>query len=161
MADVKSAQLRETLGGDPLENREVVLEDRVGHRPVEDQLGDTELPVPARPVDERVQRGERLLRRGPLEQHLLQRRHLPALRLARGIPITCANCGARRDWLLLSVRHQVFVRCRCAHEWREPDLETGDFDSAYSGPEREWDDFDQMYRGLGFDGLLSGVIWAD
>lgn len=79
----------------------------------------------------------------------------------RGITITCDHCGARRDWLLINVRAQVFVRCRCAHEWHEPDLETGDFDSAYSGPEREWDDFDQMYRGLGFDGLFRGTYLGE
>ncbi|WP_457029210.1 hypothetical protein [Kitasatospora sp. P5_F3] len=75
----------------------------------------------------------------------------------RGIVITCTACGATRDWLLIRVRQLVFVRCRCAHEWHEHDLETEDFGDAYSGPEREWDDFDQMYRGLGFDGLFRGT----
>lgn len=27
----------------------------------------------------------------------------------RGIPISCPNCHACHDWLLLSVRHQVFA----------------------------------------------------
>ncbi|MFF2956999.1 hypothetical protein ACFVVU_37370 [Kitasatospora sp. NPDC057965] len=73
----------------------------------------------------------------------------------RGIAITCALCGAGRDWLLIQVNGIVFVRCRCAHEWQEPDLEGGDVDIAHTnGPEREWTDFDEMYRGLGFDGLF-------
>lgn len=37
---------------------------------------------------------------------------------ARGIPIACPNCRAHHDWLLLNVRHLVFVRCRCAYEFR-------------------------------------------
>ncbi|PYC71035.1 hypothetical protein C7C46_27000 [Streptomyces tateyamensis] len=74
----------------------------------------------------------------------------------RGIVITCAACSASRDWLLIQVRTLVFVRCRCAHEWQAHDLGAGDFDGSYSGPETEWDSFEQMYRGLGFDGLLRG-----
>ncbi|MFD0259025.1 hypothetical protein ACFVH7_12225 [Kitasatospora indigofera] len=75
----------------------------------------------------------------------------------RGIDITCALCGANRDWLLIQVRSLVFVRCRCAHEWLERDLEVGHVTEAYVGEEREWADFDEMYRGLGFDGLFRGV----
>ncbi|WP_255519007.1 MULTISPECIES: hypothetical protein [Kitasatospora] len=39
---------------------------------------------------------------------------------------------------MLNVLHQVFARCRCAHEW---------------------DDFDTAMRALAFDGLLSGITW--
>ncbi|MEV7214075.1 hypothetical protein AB0O31_13400 [Kitasatospora cineracea] len=93
--------------------------------------------------------------------------HRPAIRVvphpaeldARGIPITCAHCHAHRDWLLLNVLHQVFVRCRCAHEWEEPDLTLAYFDQHYTEPEREWDDFDTAMRALAFDGLLAGTMW--
>ncbi|GAA2138008.1 hypothetical protein GCM10009760_18960 [Kitasatospora kazusensis] len=78
---------------------------------------------------------------------------------AHGIPIACPNCHAHRDWLLLNVGPQVFVRCRCAHEWPEPDLTRDDFDQQYSEPEREWDSFDTAMTGLGFDGLLAGATW--
>ncbi|WP_329581971.1 hypothetical protein OG500_19310 [Kitasatospora sp. NBC_01250] len=74
----------------------------------------------------------------------------------RGIVITCAVCGASRDWLLIQVRTLVFVRCRCTHEWQEHDLEAVDFDGSHSGPETEWESFEQMYRSLGFDGLFRG-----
>ncbi|BAJ31646.1 hypothetical protein KSE_58760 [Kitasatospora setae KM-6054] len=53
-------------------------------------------------------------------------------------PLTSAHCQARRGRLLLNVLHQVFARCRCAHEW---------------------DDFDTAMRALAFDGLLSGITW--
>ncbi|MFD7645626.1 hypothetical protein ACFV4P_33825 [Kitasatospora sp. NPDC059795] len=78
---------------------------------------------------------------------------------ARGIPITCARCHARRDWLLLNVRDHVFVRCRCAHEWEEPDLTRAYFDLHFTEPEHEWESFDDGMRALGFDGLLAGTTW--
>ncbi|MFJ7248456.1 hypothetical protein ACIQWA_28040 [Kitasatospora sp. NPDC098652] len=83
----------------------------------------------------------------------------PAELNPRGITITCTGCGARRDWLLLAVHDQIFVRCRCAHEWREPDLTRADFDRHYVEPEYEWDDFDTAMRALAFDGLLAGTTW--
>ncbi|MFD8703761.1 hypothetical protein ACFV1W_14235 [Kitasatospora sp. NPDC059648] len=83
----------------------------------------------------------------------------PAELNPRGITITCTGCGARRDWLLLAVRDQIFVRCRCAHEWPEPDLTRADFDRHYVEPEHEWDDFDTAMRALAFDGLLAGTTW--
>ncbi|MEV7020893.1 hypothetical protein [Kitasatospora sp. NPDC093558] len=77
----------------------------------------------------------------------------------RGITITCPKCDATRDWLLLNVRAQVFVRCRCTAEWHEPDLTPTDFDEHFTVPEREWDNFDDAMTGLGFDGLLAGAVW--
>ncbi|GAA1146308.1 hypothetical protein F4556_003759 [Kitasatospora gansuensis] len=79
---------------------------------------------------------------------------------AHGIPITCAYCRARRDWLLLNVRQQVFVRCRCAHEWHEPDLTRAYFDQHFTEAEHEWADYDTAMRALAFDGLLAGATWA-
>ncbi|WP_051824123.1 hypothetical protein [Kitasatospora aureofaciens] len=81
----------------------------------------------------------------------------PAPLNPRGITITCAACHAARDWLLIHVQPDlVFVRCRCAHEWREHDLETAHVTAARgdTADEREWASFEDMYRGLGFDGLF-------
>ncbi|MFJ9446711.1 hypothetical protein ACIRRH_33355 [Kitasatospora sp. NPDC101235] len=78
----------------------------------------------------------------------------------RGMLISCAQCQATRDWLLIHVHpNLVFVRCRCAHEWRETDLEASDVAEARDDnfEEREWDSFEEMYQGLGFDGLFSGT----
>ncbi len=77
----------------------------------------------------------------------------------RGIPITCPNCRAHRDWLLLSVREHVFIRCRCANEWHEPDLTRAYFNQHYTEPDREWDNFEEAMRALGYDGLLAGATW--
>ncbi|MFI9269404.1 hypothetical protein ACIGXM_01570 [Kitasatospora sp. NPDC052896] len=78
---------------------------------------------------------------------------------ARGIPVICPRCRARRDWLLLSVGRQVFVRCRCAHEWHEPDLTRAYFDLHFTEPEHEWASFDEAMTALAFDGLLAGTTW--
>jgi hypothetical protein len=39
-----------------------------------------------------------------------------------GIPIMCPACGARRAWMVICDRAQVRIRCRCAHQWHEPEL---------------------------------------
>ena len=77
----------------------------------------------------------------------------------RGLAITCTQCGAARDWLLLNVRSQVFVRCRCAHEWPDPDLTRADFDESFTSVDRTWDSFEEAVTALAFDGLLAGAIW--
>ncbi|MFE2725027.1 hypothetical protein [Kitasatospora sp. NPDC059327] len=81
----------------------------------------------------------------------------------RSTTITCARCDAERDWLLIHVQPDlVFVRCRCTHEWREHDLATAHVTTACGDdgePLREWESFEEMYRGLGFDGLLAGTVW--
>ncbi|MFB7672662.1 hypothetical protein ACFC26_14755 [Kitasatospora purpeofusca] len=79
----------------------------------------------------------------------------PSALHVRGIVVRCAACDAVRDWLLIQVGAAVFVRCRCTHEWQEHDLGAAEVSEVrLSGPEREWADWDEMYRGLGFDGLL-------
>ncbi|WP_395295250.1 hypothetical protein ACF9IK_18235 [Kitasatospora hibisci] len=86
----------------------------------------------------------------------------PAPLNPRGITITCAMCDSARDWLLIHVQPDlVFVRCRCTHEWREHDLGATYVTVARGADrdEREWESFEQMYRGLGFDGLLAGAVW--
>ncbi|MGK4581701.1 hypothetical protein [Kitasatospora sp. HPMI-4] len=77
----------------------------------------------------------------------------------RGIVITCEHCKARRDWLLLNFGDQVFVRCRCSHEWPERDLTVDYFDQHYSHPEKVWDDFDTAMTSAGYDGTFAGIYF--
>ncbi|WP_439681053.1 hypothetical protein [Embleya sp. MST-111070] len=51
-----------------------------------------------------------------------------------GIPVRCLSCGARRDWLVVRQGTTGWVRCRCAHQWLEPDLVPDDFDNFAAGP---------------------------
>ncbi|MFJ4676910.1 hypothetical protein [Kitasatospora sp. NPDC088783] len=80
----------------------------------------------------------------------------PAPLTPRGTLITCPTCGAERDWLLIQIGADVFVRCRCTMEWKERDLDAEDVAGARQpGPETEWASMEEMYRGLGFDGLFA------
>ncbi|CAM5464456.1 hypothetical protein SMICM304S_00352 [Streptomyces microflavus] len=38
--------------------------------------------------------------------------------------VACAECGTYRDWLVLSTRDQVWLRCRAGHQQHEPRLDT-------------------------------------
>ncbi|MEZ0064337.1 hypothetical protein ABIA32_000315 [Streptacidiphilus sp. MAP12-20] len=77
----------------------------------------------------------------------------------RGFLITCAHCHATRDWLLVEVLAKVYVRCRCTHEWLEPDLDLETFDGLFGYVEAVWSSYDEAVRAAGFDGFLAGAIW--
>ncbi|WP_225447654.1 hypothetical protein [Streptacidiphilus sp. P02-A3a] len=77
----------------------------------------------------------------------------------RGFLITCAYCDATRDWLLVEVLAKVYVRCRCTHEWLEPDLDLDAFNDLFGEITRVWDSFPEVVTSLGFDGLLAGTTW--
>jgi hypothetical protein len=47
--------------------------------------------------------------------------------------VACAACETYRDWLIISTRDQVWLRCRAAHEQLEPRLDTAWF-NRHSGP---------------------------
>ncbi len=74
-----------------------------------------------------------------------------------GIVITCQECKAIRDWLLLNIRAHVFVRCRCGHEWLEDDLAVEFFEQHFSAPEVAWDDYETAMASTGFDGAWAGT----
>ncbi|WP_432104101.1 hypothetical protein [Streptomyces sp. bgisy091] len=45
----------------------------------------------------------------------------------------CPQCGAYRDWLILSTRGEIWLRCRAGHQHREDRLDTAWF-NRHSGP---------------------------
>ncbi|MGW4289621.1 hypothetical protein ACWEIK_22120 [Streptomyces sp. NPDC004673] len=47
--------------------------------------------------------------------------------------VACQECGAYRDWLILSTRDQIWLRCRAGHQQQEPRLDTAWF-NRNSGP---------------------------
>ncbi|MGF1425499.1 hypothetical protein [Kitasatospora sp. LaBMicrA B282] len=76
----------------------------------------------------------------------------------RGMPVTCSNCTARRDWLLINHRRHVWIRCRCAHQWLEPEITRRDFDAMLANP--SWTHYPTLNAGLvglGFDGTFAGI----
>jgi hypothetical protein len=47
--------------------------------------------------------------------------------------VACAECGAYRDWLILSTCDQIWLRCRVGHQQQETRLDTAWF-NRNSGP---------------------------
>ncbi|MFD8781913.1 hypothetical protein [Kitasatospora sp. NPDC059599] len=82
----------------------------------------------------------------------------PAELALRGMPVACSACQARRDWLLLNHRRNVWVRCRCGNEWLESEITRKDFDALIASP--TWTHHpstDAARVTLGFDGTFAGV----
>jgi hypothetical protein len=50
------------------------------------------------------------------------------------------------------------VRCRCGHEWHEPELTRADFDALVQhGAGAAYANVDEMLAALGFDGSFRGM----
>ncbi|MEV0577180.1 hypothetical protein [Streptomyces sp. NPDC050392] len=50
-----------------------------------------------------------------------------------GEMVACAECEAYRDWLILSTRDQIWLRCRAGHQQQETRLDTAWY-NRNSGP---------------------------
>ncbi|MFD3524866.1 hypothetical protein [Streptomyces sp. NPDC058653] len=50
-----------------------------------------------------------------------------------GEMVACAVCGAYRDWLVLSTRDQIWLRCRASHQQHETRLDTAWY-NRHAGP---------------------------
>ncbi|GAA1159707.1 hypothetical protein GCM10009654_14810 [Streptomyces hebeiensis] len=50
-----------------------------------------------------------------------------------GEMVACAGCGAYRDWLILSTRDQIWLRCRAGHQQQETRLDTAWY-NRHTGP---------------------------
>ncbi|MBL1087248.1 hypothetical protein JK359_35680 [Streptomyces actinomycinicus] len=60
--------------------------------------------------------------------------------------VACAECGAYRDWLILSTRDQVWLRCRAGHQQQEARLDTAWY-NRHTGPaEATFDTFEDCLR---------------
>ncbi|MFJ8442826.1 hypothetical protein [Kitasatospora griseola] len=92
---------------------------------------------------------------GPDAARAVQCPHELAL---RGMPVSCSNCRARRDWLLINHRRNVWIGCRCGHQWLEPEITRKDFDAMLTNP--TWTHYPTLAQGqaaLGFDGTFAGL----
>ena len=94
----------------------------------------------------------------PHEQPVRIIKHSAPLR-PRGFAITCPSCGAERDWLLIHRPRTrgVFIRCRCTHQWIDPELDLESFEAMYIYPEQDFDSAEAIIEATGFDGLFSGT----
>ncbi|MFI0722089.1 hypothetical protein [Streptomyces sp. NPDC021224] len=79
----------------------------------------------------------------------------------RGIPVMCSACGARRDWLLINQARDVWIRCRCAHQWLEPEITRADYEALISVPAgTSYPTTKVAMLALGFDGSFYGAYLA-
>ncbi|MEU5838723.1 hypothetical protein ABZ820_34375 [Streptomyces diacarni] len=79
-----------------------------------------------------------------------------------GITVMCAQCGARRDWMVIcDRRNQIFLRCRCAHEWHEPELTRADYQAMAGEGGQKYPSLDAVVRDAGYDGTLAGTYLPD
>ncbi|MFE0765320.1 hypothetical protein [Streptomyces smyrnaeus] len=77
-----------------------------------------------------------------------------------GITVMCPACGARRDWMVIcDVPGRLFLRCRCAHQWHEPELTRTDFDAMIDAPDRKYPTLEAVARDIGYDGTLTGAYF--
>ncbi|MFF7899671.1 hypothetical protein ACIP4X_29595 [Streptomyces sp. NPDC088817] len=66
-----------------------------------------------------------------------------------GEVVACTECGAYRDWLILSTRDQIWLRCRQGHQQRETRLDTAWY-NRYAGPaDAHHETFEDCLRHLG------------
>ncbi|WP_327669491.1 MULTISPECIES: hypothetical protein [unclassified Streptomyces] len=66
-----------------------------------------------------------------------------------GEMVACAECGAYRDWLILSTRDQIWVRCRAGHQQQETRIDTAWFNRHFGPADATHATFEDCLRHLG------------
>ncbi|MEW1551614.1 hypothetical protein [Streptomyces tsukubensis] len=76
-----------------------------------------------------------------------------------GLVVICRNCSARRDWMIICDGNQIDIRCRCAHQWHEPELTRADFEVMTGGNTTGpvYPSLEDAARATGFDGAFTGL----
>lgn len=74
-----------------------------------------------------------------------------------GLLVICSACGARQDWMILCLANEVSIRCRCSHQWLEPDITRANFDSMICEPGTSHRDVSAAITALGYDGTFAGT----
>jgi hypothetical protein len=66
-----------------------------------------------------------------------------------GEMVACSECGAYRDWLILSTRDQIWLRCRVGHQQQETRLDTAWFNRNRGPADATHATFEECLRHLG------------
>ncbi|MDX2757355.1 hypothetical protein [Streptomyces europaeiscabiei] len=66
-----------------------------------------------------------------------------------GEMVACSACGAYRDWLILSTRGQIWLRCRVGHQQQETRLDTAWFNRNRGPADATHATFEDCLRHLG------------
>lgn len=78
-----------------------------------------------------------------------------------GIPVMCPQCGARRDWMVICDRHEISIRCRCAHQWIERELSSADYEVMIDVGGQDYPSLEAAAKAAGYDGTLAGTYLAN
>ena len=74
-----------------------------------------------------------------------------------GIPVLRQQCGARRDWMVTCYRTPVSIRCRCTHQWHEPELTRDDFEAMIASGGTDYPSLEAAAQAIGYDGAFRGT----
>ncbi|MFI1887787.1 hypothetical protein [Streptomyces jumonjinensis] len=76
-----------------------------------------------------------------------------------GLVVICPHCAARRDWMIICDGNRIDIRCRCAHQWHEPELTRADFEVMTGGNTTGpvYPSLEDAARATGFDGTFTGM----
>ncbi|MGJ5984160.1 hypothetical protein [Streptomyces acidiscabies] len=66
-----------------------------------------------------------------------------------GAMAVCAGCGTYRDWLVISTRGEIWLRCRAGHQQRETRLDAAWFNQHSAPASGEHETFEDCLRHLG------------
>ncbi|MEU5628901.1 hypothetical protein [Streptomyces tendae] len=61
----------------------------------------------------------------------------------------CTECGAYRDWLILSTRGEIWLRCRAGHQQRETRIDTAWYNRNSGPADATYATFEDCLRHLG------------
>lgn len=78
-----------------------------------------------------------------------------------GILVMCANCGARRDWMVICDRSEISIRCRCAHQWVESELTRADYEAVIDVGGQDYPSLEAAAEAVGYDGTLAGTYLSE
>ncbi|MFG2837115.1 hypothetical protein ACGFYE_19180 [Streptomyces zaomyceticus] len=78
-----------------------------------------------------------------------------------GILVMCPKCGARRDWMVICDRSEISIRCRCAHQWVEPELTRADYDAMIDVGGQDYPSLEAAAQAVGYDGTLAGTYLSE
>ncbi|WP_412078826.1 hypothetical protein ACLF6K_36075 [Streptomyces xanthophaeus] len=75
-----------------------------------------------------------------------------------GVVVSCSECGAYRDWLVLNSGDRVWVRCRSGHETPVPGLDAAWYERTAGPVESLHASREDGETAFGYDGTFAGVI---
>ncbi|GAA0438679.1 hypothetical protein GCM10010357_70160 [Streptomyces luteireticuli] len=75
--------------------------------------------------------------------------------------VTCRQCGAEREWMMIKAGEGVFIRCRCTFTWPEPRMTPQQFDDLMGPVTDVAPDFHHALRSMGYDGTFSGTYLTE